>query len=443
MSNLFHFKPKASLDAEHNLIQFINECKNELTVFGEDLKWSNWRWSKAAVFSKLGTNSRTTNEVDKLDDEFIDFGKAYFRYQQGHNPTGTKNELKALRASELALLQVNKSAKVDGFSITVLDEASKILRQHYSATAAYQGGRELERLAKFVSDKQLISKDLRNWKNPNSRAADTVKTGSKAKKRRERKLPSEEALSAMAEIFANNPQNPKDIFTSSVFAMTMCAPVRITEILIMPFDCEVYETDSKGVERYGWRFHSGKGFGYNIKWIPTEMISVAKEAISRIKKLTDPARELAKHVEEHPDKFYRHSDCPDVKDNALLSLKQTAEALEGEKFSDKDIRNTHFNSKLAYRNRVHSLNTLWKYVMSRQPELFPYIHKEVKIKYSDALFCMNKNQLHDIRVTSPVVLWLPTNNVFNNDISPRESVKSNHQSIFDRLGYKNKDGERL
>jgi hypothetical protein len=43
-----------------------------------------------------------------------------------------------------------------------------------------------------------------------------------------------------------------------------------------------------------------------------------------------------------------------------------------------------------------------------------------------------------------VILWTPTNNVFNNDLSPRESLnKDTHQSIFDRHGYLAADGKRI
>jgi hypothetical protein len=43
-------------------------------------------------------------------------------------------------------------------------------------------------------------------------------------------------------------------------------------VLELPVDCEVEEFDSKGVSRYWWRFYAGKGFGGDIKWIPTEMV---------------------------------------------------------------------------------------------------------------------------------------------------------------------------
>ena len=82
-------------------------------------------------------------------------------------------------------------------------------------------------------------------------------------------------------------------------------------------------------------------------------------------------------------------------------------------------------------------------MLSRQPKEFPWLSKEKGIKYSSALFCMQRNLLHDQRGVSPVVLWRPTNNVFNNDLSPRESLNANHKSIFDRYGYKAGDGSRV
>ncbi len=444
MPEIFNFKPKNELDAEKNLLQFIQECQDELTVFGKDLKWSQWQWDGVVQFTKLGVNSKAAKDHDALDQKFIDFAKAYFRYQQGYKPTGTKNEIKALKALESALLQANDNAELAGLSYAVMDESAQIIRNNYSKGAAYHGGRELERLAIFVVEKKLISDDVSGWKNPISRAKDTIQTGKKAKKESEKKLPSEEALSAMAEIFANDPDNPKDIFTSSTFAMTMCAPSRITEILELPVDCEVEETDSDGILRYGWRFYSGKGFGGDIKWVPTEMVPIAKKAVKRIKQLTEPARRLAKWIEYNPNKFYRHTDCPNVTDSMLLTKEQAAWALEGERKNRHDVINALTTAGLVRSDNTHTLDSIWKKVLTKQPPNFPWLNEETKIKYSNALFCMTRNLIHKQRGTSPVILWSPTNNVFNNDLSPRKALKSDsHQSIFDRYGYMTKNGERI
>jgi hypothetical protein len=441
--DIFSFFPKLELDAIENYHRFIKQCKTELTVFGENLDWQEWRWLKAGTFTKLGANSRTKNEADKLDEQFIDFAKAYFRYQQGHKPTGTKNELKALRAIEKVLLQTEKSASISNISISTLDQAAQILREHYKRGADYQGGRELERLAKFITSKNLVTQDLSGWRNPIQRNKDEIQTGQKAKDRREKKMPSEVGLSALAEIFASRPHSPKDIFTTATFAMLMSAPSRISEVLELPVDCEVEQEDSEGIARYGWRFYAGKGFGGDIKWIPTVMVGIAKEAITRIKELTSESRELAEWIENTPNKFYRHQNCPNVEENQSLSNIQVCQALGLSCNTEKAAQSSLYGCKLEAREGVHTLSSLWQYVLFRQPEEFPWLSKEKGIKYSNALFCMPSNLLHAQRGTIPVILWAPTNNILNNDLSPRESAGAVHQSIFDRNGCKADDGGRI
>lgn len=445
MNKIFHFSSKNKIDARENLKRFIEQCKTELTVFGSDLDWQEWRWPKAGNLTKLGAHSRTKDEADKLDEQFIDFAKAYFRYQQGHKPTVTKNELMALKAIEKALLHGGGLASISNISISTLDQAAQLVLEHYSKGVAYHAGRELERLAKFITSKRLIEQDISSWKNPIQRKKDEIQTGEKAKVRRESKMPSDEALIAMAEIFANKPSSPKDIFTSATFAMLMCAPSRITEVLELPADCEVEQEDSKGVIRYGWRFYSGKGFGGNIKWIPSEMVAVAKEAITRVRELTEESRKLAVWMEANQDKFYRHQSCPQVSDDKPLSVIEACQAL-GLVYDSKNSARSKLSAiGLPINDGDNTLTSLWQYALTRQPEEFPWLSKEKGVKYSNALFCMQRDLLHSQKGTSSFILWRPTNNVFNNDLSPRYSlsINHNHKSVFDRYGYAAKSGERL
>lgn len=443
MADIFNFVPKSELDADKNLENFINECKSKLTVFGKNLNWNAWKWPTVAHFTKLGTPSQGCSDEDQFDAKFIDFAKAYLRYQQGHKPTETKNELKALRTLEQALIQLSKNANIKNLSIEMLDEAAQLSRSHYLGGAAYHCGKELERLAQFVTKNKLIAGDLGTWKSPIPRKKDDIQTGAIAKARREKKLPSEDALGALAEIFANNPVELKDIFVSSTFAMLMCAPSRITEVLQLPVDCEVEEMDSKGILRYGWRFHAGKGFGADIKWIPTEMVGIAKEAVKRITLLTNESRKLAKWIESNPNKFYRHVQCPDVSDTGTLSAIQACKALGLVEHSERKAK-SNLSTRFDKSNQVYTLNQLWQYALSRQPEGFPWLSKERKIKYSNALFCMQLNMFHPDKSTSPVILWTPDVNVFNNDLSARVSLKSEtHKSIFNRNGYKTIDGGQI
>jgi hypothetical protein len=443
MADIKYFTPKAERTAFENLREFIRVCREELTVFGSDLKWDDTSWPRTMNFTKLGAQSRGYQESDRMDSGFIEFAKAYFRYQQGHKPTGTKNESKALRVIEAALLQVNQIAEVARIDIAVLDEAAVMARDHYLSGAAYHCGREIERLARFISEKQLIATGLSTWRNPIKKDRDiTIQTGSKAKARQDKKLPSPEAMDALAEIFASSPTNPKDIFTSCTFAMTMCAPSRISEILELPVDCEVEVNDSKGVVQYGWRFYSAKGFEGDIKWIPEVMVPVAKEAIRRIRELTDEPRRLAAWIETNRDEPYRHADCPDVSDDEPLTVFQACAFLGISNETRRACTGSLGGMKLATKDGVHTLSSLWQWSLLRQPEGSPWLIKKKKIKYSNALFCMTRNFIGDQRGTSPLVLWAPSPIVFNFMLSPRETIES-HKSIFDRYGYKSREGTRL
>lgn len=431
--NVVHFVPPSIRRVSDNRKAFIRLCRDELTVFGRDLDWSSWKWPEAQ-FTKLGVPSRRASTDDLLDGEVMDFAKAYFRYQQGMKPTKTKNELKALRAIEAALLGSRGRADIDLVDATVLDHADQIVREHYSEQAAYHAGRELQRLAIFLDKNRLVRSSVGQWKSTVRKPKDiTIQTGAEARAKQIEKLPSEGALNAMAEIFASNPSDPRDIFTTSTFAMTLCVPCRITEVLELPADCEVEERDSSGVIRYGWRFFSGKGFEGDIKWVPSAMVSIAKEAVVRIRALTEPARCLARWLESH-DAFYRHPGCPEVADDSPLTREQAAAALGLKSLS---------NSGLITRSGVCSLNDLAHWVKAKQPDGFPWLSRQVNIKFSNGLFSMTRNLLHAQRGASPVILWAPDVNVFNNDLGPRAALQAEHQSIFDRYGYKDAGGNRL
>lgn len=449
MGEIVVFKPKSTRDAQQNLQSFIKLCRKKLTVFGSDLEWESSVWPRIAVFAKLGVKTRRPKPTELMDGAFVDFAKAYLRYQQGHQPTKTRNETKALRAIEAALLQVAGNGDIRNISISVLDEAALLAASYYSKGAAYQCGRELERLAEFVSVKKLCNTNVRSWVSPVKRNSDTVRTGAEAKALRAKKLPNEDALNALAEIFANAPDDERDIFTTSTFAMLMSAPSRISEVLALPVDCEHTESDSalkegkEEVERYGWRFFSGKGYEGDIKWIPTPMVAVAKEAIRRIKRLSQNARQLAKWIENNPDKFFRHPGCPNVSEDTPLTMKEACKALGLEHSSKKACRTSLANRRLATADGVHTLRSLWLHVLARLPEEFPWLDKEKGIRYSEALFALNNYQFHGNRSCLPVELRKPTNNFFNNDLSPRESVGARHRSIFDRNGYRSESGARL
>ena len=443
MDNLFYFKSKSEIDSDINLKEFIHKCRYELTVFGSDLDWSSYKWL-GSHFTKLGVKGEGSSENDVLAKEYIDFAKAYLRYQQGHHPTKHRLELAALKSIEAALLQVTGSANVVGINIGVLDEAVVIAKKHFGPSGAYGCAGQIEKLAKFISDKRLIPANLNDWRHSVRRPKDeNIRTGPVAKKRQDKKLPTQSSLDAMAEIFALNSSHPRDILTSSVYAMTLCAAVRISEIMALPADCEYEELDSHGVMRYGWRFYSAKGFGPNIKWIPDVMVPIAKEAIKRIKEITDEPRLLALWMENSPDQIYRHPLTPEKGDEVPLTALEACAYLGIFVNPENKGYISNLNGlNLSACNFSHTLQCLWGEAIKKMPPNFPWAYKEKKIKYSQALFCMHPGLLTFRKSTALLQLWLPKKNTYNEDLSPRNDQK-HHKTIFDRYGYKDVNGERI
>ncbi|WP_159876079.1 integrase [Aquitalea denitrificans] len=439
MAEILLFTPKHERNCRKNLADFIDMCRDRLTVFGGDLDWEANSWPGIANFTVIGAHTRGYKQDDFLDFEIMPFAKAYLRYQQGHNPTKLKNELKALRCIEKALRLACGRADITLVSHHVMDVATEVARE-YKATA-YQAGIQLVKLVEFLNEAGIIHQRI-TWRNPFSKPKEINRTDADGKRKRVEKIPSDHCLEYMAEMYANNLKDPRDHFTTSIFALLMCAPSRITEVQTLPLNCLHYEKDGKDVERVGLRFWAGKGYGHDIKWIPTVFKEVAQEAVYRLSTLSEPGRNLALWYEQHPDKFYRHEGCPNVGENEPLTLSQVEEAL-GLKPNRGNSAKQFFKNYAPYNalrveGKPLTLAFLNEYCHAQLPEEWPWLRRDLGIKYSDALCCFRMHELRPDLNTSPVMLWVPDNNTFTDDLKLVSG--RNKKSIWQRHGYKNPDG---
>lgn len=444
MADILHFTSRHKLKVQDNLKDFIRFCREDLSVFGADLDWESNQWSSAGVtFGNLDQKTRIFQLENKMEMPFLDFAKAYFRYVQGLRPTKVKAEIQALRCIERALLEQVGKADILDISLSVFDRAAVLCREYYSPGLAYSVGLQLQRLSEFLSEKKLIPAFL-DWKNPNPRMDKSNRTGKKAQKLREKRLPNETALNALADIFANNPTNPRDIFTSSVVALLMCVPSRVSEVLALHIDCEVYEVKRNGELAYGLRFQPGKGAQPQIKWVPEPMVDLAKEAIARVKKLTEGARNIAVWYETSPDLFYRHVDCPAELESAPLNAVQACQAVgighHPRKMAKTGLRQVRLPANDG-ENTLHSLN---QWVIEKLPKEFPWFDMERGVRYSQALFCMQRHMLRPDITTSPVQIVKPSANWVNDDLETSTTLTGYLQgSVFARNGFAGENSEPL
>jgi hypothetical protein len=442
VAEIILFVPKAERDARQNLAEFIEMCRDRLTVFGADLNWYANAWPKVGNFTVKGAPSRGYTQEQLLNAEILPFAKAYVRYQQGIRPAKLFNEFKALRCIEPALLSVKGVADITLVDATVLDVAGSVARE-YGATG-YQAGTALEKLVKFLNESKIVPSRL-EWKNPISKPKELDRTDPVTKEKREGKIPSDFQLNAIAEMFANDSLHPRDRFTTSIFALLMSAPSRISEVQKLPLNVLHRQKDNKGVDRLGLRFFAGKGYAWDIKYVLPFIEDITKDAVRRLTELSEEGRALARWYEKNPTKFYRHDECPDVSEDAPLTDEQACLALGLRADNARGAIDGYFQKYAPYkqlrkRNEPLTLSFLNEYCHSVLPEGFPWLDAERNLKYSQALCCYRAHEFRLDLSTSRVKLWVPGKSAFTTDLN---WLDGQERSIWNRNGYKNPDGSEI
>lgn len=442
MSNIFLFTPKHELDCKRNLADFIELARDRLTVFGADLDWDSNTWPKVGNFTIQGAPARGFGEDQILDAKFIPFAKAYVRYSCGFHGKKLKNEFKALRCIEQALIMVKGVADITLTDIEVLDASAEVAKNYRST--AYQAGLALVQLIAFLNENRLVATKL-TWRNPIKKDKDQNRTDAEGKKKREEKMPEDHWLDSMAEMFANKLEAPRDVFTTSIFGLLMSAPSRVSEIQQLPLNCFHREKDRSGVMRRGLRFYGGKGYASDIKYMPTIFEDTAVEAARRLTDLTKPGRELAKWYQDHPNEFYRHENCPNVSEDHPLTASQACEAVGISSHGGLPGLRAYFQSypkilDILNRGSALTLRDLNDFCRSQLPDGFPWKHKELGIKWSKSLTCFRKHEFHIEWDASPILLWTPGKSTFTTDLN---FIPGQENSIWKRHGYRNLDGTEI
>lgn len=450
MSDLILFKPKAEIDAAGNIVGFVNTCRNDLRVFGANLPFDDNVWDVTEALNLRGKGNQrhrlvfsTLYSVNRkpptpMSEPFLSFAKAYLRYMHGLRPTkGILFRLTALRALESALTENGEAPDPIRVDVGVLNRAAQLIAEKYSETVAYRMGGQLEMIAIFLAENKLMVIPTR-WRNHIKRPGDTVRIGKKFDERRLKKMPSQAALDALPKAFRLAIE-PSDVLFTSVAALLCASPDRISEVLMLPENCEVHQDTGEGNTAYGLRWWPAKGADPMVKWIVPSMVSVVQEAIKKIRTVTDPARLVAKWYEEHPGEIYLENHLKYLRTQGWLVLSEVTDTLG---LAGKEQARRWCKRK-GIKN--HGVRGDWKVrfsdvenaVISMLPEGFPILNKDTGLKYSEALLVVKVNQLHGQRGTYHCMVEPVTINQINSGLGGR--VQHGFGSVFSRLGFTEPD----
>lgn len=305
MADLVLFQPAKGLRAEANLADFIRYARDDLAVFSADLDWDNPRWELRGVARVSGRQKtlrvawghplkKSPNSVGDyapLDPLNVDFFKAYLRYRYGLAPLmNPLHILSAVRHLDKALSRSGTSitdALCDDFTV-----AAAACRSAYSRETAYRVGVQLQAIARFLDDHELVAHPLA-WTCHIRRPTHFHRLGVERDRRRDRKLPSQRAIAALGDAY-RRARDPMDVIAASAYALLLATHSRISELhRLDAYDCEVEAADN-GERRYGLRWYPSKGGEPETRWVPTALVPLAKDALQRLREATEPARELAR-----------------------------------------------------------------------------------------------------------------------------------------------------
>jgi hypothetical protein len=486
MSNVAVFTPKHELDNQANVNDFIS-LGERLQPLNDTYQFSCNYWDGIGNFTVFCVSSKDRSDSNLMHESILPFAKAYITFLGG-TKSQISSRMYALRAVNAACVEKYGYVDISKLNATDFDRGASIAQKCLGQGAAYQAGAAMKRFLLFLVENKMITPFV--WKSPINKQKEK-ETGDAADEERQKKMPDDRALLALAKVAAAKTQDmtPRDIFTSSTMTLLFCAPNRGSEPFYLRADC-LHEEEMKAnraldlglppadiallieketgdkfkviPERFddgaiiklkGIRWFSGKGFGYANKWLPTVMYDSVEVAIERLKEQSLDARQFAKMLEKFHD-FPRHRLCPDVDETKLLTTSQAADALgldTGNYSSSKQMKSSvgNFIKKKGVSTKDYSVNLkiLNEVIRAELPEGFPYIPfakggGKVKLKWSESLFCNFSNALDRKKGTIFTELFIPQIGVLNNDLAPTKKINrvtgetlKNTQSIFQRWGF--------
>lgn len=457
MASIVQFIPRRELDAATNVAAFAELCRCELTIFGNTLDFDANVWEVGRylnikgresmkvnlIFSTFDSSKQTKDNWVPMSEPFLSFAKAYLRYYHGIRPTkAILNRLYALRALERALVYGCSSPSIHKATPETFVYAEGLVAGKFGS-AAYRISNELRKIADFCTDNSLTSMPVL-WKSSLKRPEDMIRVGKEADERRSKRLPAEEALDALARAFSIAIEVP-DVMVTSVAAILCSSPNQINEILRLPVDCEVEELSGatqknghKKIKCYGLRWLPSNGNRSIIKWIAPTMENVVREAIRKIKKLTEKPREVARWYEENPGKLYLPNHLNHLRNKRRISCKETSDILG---LSEKSARVWCTENGIKISENHYDFEAVERAAIGQTPQSFPVFDPETGLKFSEALFIVHRNEMSQHRSPIKCLIEQVTTAHINDGIGA--GIKHGRSSVFSRMGYTEADGTPL
>ena len=308
-------------------------------------------------------------------------------------------------------------------------------------TAQYHSGRHIEAIADFCREHRLVPA-LPGWKTPFKKQPNlTESLTEEGARHRESKLPTNDQMFALADLFTRANDVESQYFTS-IAALTMFAPSRISEVLALPVNCILWAENPKGERQMYLPCRAAKGGGATKKWVPSVMQDVVEEAVARLTRIGAPARAAARFAHDYPGRFMRHPSCitpEEFGEDDELTQPQVAAAI-GLKSTTTP---TWTRLPTTWKKYAGDGPVTYRMLADVTSELYkgphrPYINAAKEVLAWDALCLIRESEFDKVKSVRPFSWRLPGTGEVNDRLGRRKEF-----SLFERTGLRNPDGSPI
>ena len=256
---------------------------------------------------------------------------------------------------------------------------------------------------------------------------------------RMKRMPPDEAIRAVADIYARYAKEPPDRLIACTLAVMMATGLRIGETLTLPLDyiCSEGAGEKK---RWGMRYHKEKSRGGQkqlaVRWMTPKQAELAITAIKEARTITGPARAQAAVLETTPDRVR----LPGHRWNEMLQVEEVADLLGMTIESVNRISVSKLPRKTAKHGGLkdceYRASDVAAFLYSRRvPDLWMIDRRDgTKQKLSESLFVVFRNFGHKQRQASRFLVAPLTEQTVNDFLGGRtERGKKIVRSAFERF----------
>jgi hypothetical protein len=325
---------------------------------------------------------------------------------------------------------------------TVRNTEQKIRDDSAVAMRKYHIGGKLKAFVSWLSVNKIIL-TLPAYKNPFKKPAHiSEQLGEEGDKFREERCPSMHEMLCLADCFAKAKTAADKYYTSGLVLLCF-APARFNELGGLTIHSLQQGDDG------GWYvvWYGSKGFPDHRKGVPDLMLDTVKSAFSRLKDISEPARQAAKWAYDHPDVFFRHDQCitkPDHSEDESITQREFAHAMDV-------LGSLHHTDKEKLNTPTKWINALWEEENLTYRRINQLVHAKYKKKgwpnnpqserpVWENLFLLRELEIKPGSATKGFSWTMPDVDTFNAQTTRKDKKMSNLWERFEKV---NEDGSLL